>query len=75
MYSWLDPNTDFYHLEISTRAYNCVRSADIRTLSELRALSDRQLLSIPCLGKVTLAELRELQTRDADVAASRAKHS
>ena len=49
-------------LGLSTRAYNCLRRAGLRTVAEVAALSDEQLLGIRNLGVLTLAEIREKLT-------------
>ncbi len=46
-------------LELSTRAHNCLRDAQIRSLQELAEMSDDQLLHIKNLGQNTLIEIRE----------------
>jgi hypothetical protein len=46
-------------LELSTRAYNCLKDAPIRTVKELSKMSDDELLRIKNLGQNTLAEIKE----------------
>lgn len=46
-------------LELSTRAYNCLKDARIRTVQELSEMSDEELLRIKNLGRNTLVEIRD----------------
>lgn len=47
-------------LKFSVRTYNCMRYANINTISDLIGYSDAQLLSIPHFGKGCLKEVREV---------------
>ena len=49
-------------LGLSTRARNCLRRVGLRTVAEVAALTDEQLLNIRNLGILTLAEIREKLT-------------
>jgi hypothetical protein len=51
------------HLELSVRAYNCLKRAHIDTLGKLQAVSATQLLEIRDLGITTLSEIRALLLR------------
>jgi DNA-directed RNA polymerase subunit alpha len=44
-------------LDLSVRAYNCLRKAEVNTLEQLLALSYRDLLGIKALGKLTATEI------------------
>lgn len=46
-------------LQLSVRAYNALRRAEIQTVEEVASLSDEQLLAIPNLGTRALAEIKE----------------
>jgi len=46
-------------LGLSRRAYNCLRRAGLRTVAEVAAFTDEQLLSIRNLGITVLSEIRE----------------
>jgi DNA-directed RNA polymerase alpha subunit len=43
----------------STRIRNALRGADLKTVGEVREISDETLISLPDLGKASLAALRE----------------
>ena len=45
---------------LSVRTKNCLLSANINTLEQLKRKSDKQLLKIRNLGRVSLMEIREL---------------
>ena len=47
-------------LDLSVRAYNCLRAADIQTLGELVQYDVADLLKFRNFGKKSLAELEEL---------------
>ena len=44
---------------LSTRAYTCLFNAGCHSANEIIEATDKQLLDIPNLGRVTLRELRE----------------
>ncbi len=46
-------------LDLSTRAYNCLRRAGVCTVAELASLTDEQILNIRQVGVKTLAEIQE----------------
>jgi DNA-directed RNA polymerase subunit alpha len=48
------------HLELSVRAYNCLRNADVRTLRELLQKSERELLMTRNFGRKSLNEIKEI---------------
>ena len=45
--------------EITVRAQNCLKSADIHYIGDLVQKTERELLLIPFLGKKTLKEIKE----------------
>jgi hypothetical protein len=45
-------------LELSARALNCLQSAGLRTVGEIRFCSEQELLRIPNLGPYTLQEIK-----------------
>ena len=47
-------------LELSVRAHNCLKAANIRTLSELVQLQEQELLKFRNFGRKSLAELTEV---------------
>src|SRR5688572_24738035 len=46
------------NLGLSARAYNCLKRAGLRTVSDVLSLSDEALLAIPNFGSGSLAEVR-----------------
>ena len=52
-------NTPIEELELSVRAYNCLKRAGYSTVAELRALSDDDFYRIRNLGKKSMAEVKE----------------
>ena len=50
-------------IKLTVRTTNCLTNAGIKTIGEVRMMSDDQLLDIPNLGKVSLRELRILDTK------------
>jgi DNA-directed RNA polymerase subunit alpha len=52
-------DTPLEELHLSPRAYNCLSRADIRTLGQLRRMSDKQLLDIKNFGQKSLIEVKE----------------
>ena len=47
-------------LDLSVRAYNCLRRADVQTLQDLTALTEEELGSIRNMGSRTVAEIKAL---------------
>ena len=47
-------------LELSVRAHNCLKAANIRTLAELVQLQEQELLKFRNFGRKSLAELVEI---------------
>ncbi|MFH1577622.1 MAG: DNA-directed RNA polymerase subunit alpha [Candidatus Omnitrophota bacterium] len=47
-------------LELSVRSSNCLREADIKTISELVTKTEEQLLNFKNFGKKSLSEIKEL---------------
>ncbi len=47
-------------LDLSVRAYNCLKAADVRTLGDLVALEISDMMKFRNFGKKSLAELEEL---------------
>ncbi|MBC7797659.1 MAG: DNA-directed RNA polymerase subunit alpha [Pyrinomonadaceae bacterium] len=54
----LDRSID--ELELSVRAYNCLKNADIRTIRDLIKRSERDMLSTKNFGKKSLSEIKDL---------------
>jgi DNA-directed RNA polymerase subunit alpha len=52
--------TPLSDLDLSVRAYNCLKAADIKTLGELVAFDIADLLKFRNFGKKSLSELEEL---------------
>lgn len=46
-------------LQLSPRTLNCMRSAQIRTVGEVLAVPDEELLTIRNFGEKSLTELKE----------------
>ncbi len=46
-------------LRLGVRASNCLESANIRTLGQLKSIDDQKLRYIRSLGRVTLWEIRQ----------------
>ncbi len=55
-----DPNDPIDVLELSVRAFNCLKRAGIHTISQLQGKSDEELLGLRNMGKRTLDEIRAL---------------
>jgi DNA-directed RNA polymerase subunit alpha len=47
-------------LELSVRAHNCLKAANIKTLAELVQLQESELLKFRNFGRKSLAELAEV---------------
>lgn len=52
--------TNLADLDLSVRAYNCLKSADIKTLGELAALEVSDMMRFRNFGKKSLTELEQL---------------
>lgn len=52
--------TPLADLDLSVRAYNCLKAADIKTLGELAALDITDMMKFRNFGKKSLAELEQL---------------
>jgi DNA-directed RNA polymerase alpha subunit len=50
---------DVGNLEISVRAYNCLRSENIYTIPELVTKTENDLRKIPNMGKVSIKEIKD----------------
>jgi DNA-directed RNA polymerase subunit alpha len=46
-------------MEISTRAFNCLKNAGVETIDDARRLGRKGLLMLPNFGPKTLAEFEE----------------
>ena len=46
-------------LNLSVRAYNCLKRHGIRTVDELKALSDEELVQVRNIGKRCVEEIKE----------------
>jgi DNA-directed RNA polymerase subunit alpha len=53
-------NTKLVDLDLSVRALNCLKAADVETLGELVAYAKADLLKFRNFGKKSLTELEEL---------------
>ncbi len=53
-------NTSIDELELSVRAYNCLKNANIKTVGELVQKSEAEVLKIKNFGKITLTELKKV---------------
>jgi hypothetical protein len=56
----LDAFASIGELELSVRSRNALRNARVDTLRELVALNEQDLLKIRCLGRKSVAEIREV---------------
>jgi DNA-directed RNA polymerase alpha subunit len=54
----LPDDTPIERVRFSTRIQNALRAADLKTVGEVREMSDETLISLPDLGKGSLAALR-----------------
>jgi len=52
--------TSLADLDLSVRAYNCLKSADVRTLGELAKLEISDMMKFRNFGKKSLTELEQL---------------
>jgi len=53
-------NTSIDELELSVRAYNCLKNADIRKIGDLVQKTESEVLKIKNFGKITLTELKSV---------------
>ena len=53
-------NTTIEELELTVRAHNCLRNADIRTIGDLVQKTEPEVLKIKNFGKITLTELKKV---------------
>ena len=51
--------TPIEHLQLATRMRNALNDAGLKTVGEVRETSDDTLLSLPDLGKISIAHLRK----------------
>ena len=49
-------------LELSVRSYNCLKNANIRTISELVQKSEAEMLKTKNFGRKSLNEIKEILT-------------
>ena len=52
-------NTPLEDLELSVRSYNCLMRADIKTVSDLLAISEPELMKIRNMGKTSVKEIKD----------------
>jgi DNA-directed RNA polymerase alpha subunit len=55
----LPDDTPIERVVFSTRIQNALRAADLKTVGDVRAVSDGTLISLPDLGRGSLSDLRE----------------
>jgi DNA-directed RNA polymerase alpha subunit len=55
----LPDDTPIREVRFSTRTKNALFAAGLKTVGEVREMSDEALLSLPHFGKVSVAHLRE----------------
>jgi DNA-directed RNA polymerase alpha subunit len=55
----LPDDTPIERAIFSTRIQNALRAADLKTVGEVREISDKTLISLPDFGKGSVAHLRE----------------
>ena len=54
--------TSLSDLELSVRAYNCLKAADVKTLGDLASLEISDMMKFRNFGKKSLTELELLMT-------------
>ena len=54
-----DPDTNIRDLDLSPRAYNCLRNANIETLRELSSWPENRVHDIRNLGEATMNEIKK----------------
>jgi len=52
--------TSLHDLDLSVRAYNCLKAADVKTLGDLVRLEISDMMKFRNFGKKSLAELEQL---------------
>ena len=52
--------TALHDMDLSVRAYNCLKAADVRTLGDLVSLEISDMMKFRNFGKKSLAELEQL---------------
>jgi DNA-directed RNA polymerase alpha subunit len=55
----LPDDTPIREVRFSTRTKNALFAAGLKTVGEVREMSDATLLSLPDFGKISVAQLRE----------------
>ena len=55
----LPDNTPIREVQFPTRIKNALFAAGLKTVGEVREMSDAALLSLPDFGKISVAQLRE----------------
>ena len=50
-------------LELSVRAYNCLKAANIKTIAQLVGITDQEMLKYRNFGKKSLMEIKDLLTK------------
>ena len=53
-------NTTIEELELTVRAHNCLRNAEVRTIGDLVDKTEPEVLKIKNFGKITLTELKKV---------------
>ncbi|MCR5735054.1 MAG: AAA family ATPase [Lachnospiraceae bacterium] len=53
-----DADTSIEDLDLSVRAYNCLRRAGIQTIGQLKKLTDEELMKVRNLGKTSFEEVK-----------------
>ena len=56
----IEDNTPIEDLELSVRAFNCLKRAGICTVGELRAMTDEDFMKVRNLGKKCMNEIKEI---------------
>jgi DNA-directed RNA polymerase alpha subunit len=54
----LPDDTPIERVLFSTRIQNALRAADLKTVGEVREMSDETLISLPDFGRASLSDLR-----------------
>jgi DNA-directed RNA polymerase alpha subunit len=54
-----DAEGDLYKLELPYRCAKALWKAGIKTISDMKLMSDKELLSIPNLGRKSLLDIKE----------------
>lgn len=61
----MSPDLPIFELDLSARPYNCLESAGIRTVGDLRNHTEQELLSIRGLGDKSLREIKKVKKKIA----------